>query len=80
MVLALIQTADCTDIVNGLDLRSFLHVKPLAGKAILLLYCNLANGYGSRELRHAMFLSHGWTPEVYCFAILLVFTLPHLHF
>jgi len=34
-----------------------LHVKPLAGKAILLLCCNLANAYGSRELKHAMFLS-----------------------
>ena len=33
-----------------------------------------------RELKHATFLSHGRTPEVYCFPILLVFTLPHLYF
>ena len=33
-----------------------------------------------RELKHATFLSHRRTPEVYCFPILLVFTLPHLYF
>ena len=33
-----------------------------------------------RELKHATFLSHGRTPEVYCFPILLVFSLPHLYF
>ena len=32
------------------------------------------------ELKHAPFLSHGRTPEVYCYPILLVFTLPHLYF
>ena len=31
-----------------------------------------------RELKHATFLSHGRTPEVCCFPILLVFTLPHI--
>jgi len=30
------------------------------------------------ELEHATFLSHGRTREVYCFPILLVFTLPHI--
>jgi len=34
----------------------------------------------NRELRHATFLSHGRTPEVYCFSISLVFTLPHVYF
>ena len=33
-----------------------------------------------RELKYATFLSHGRTPEVYCFAFLLVFTLPLLYF
>ena len=33
-----------------------------------------------RELKHATFLSHGRTPEVYCFPILPVLTLPHLYF
>ena len=33
-----------------------------------------------REVEHATFLSYGRTLEVYCFPILLVFTLPHLHF
>ena len=32
----------------------------------------------SRELKHATFLSHGRTPEVYWFPILLVFTLPQV--
>ena len=34
----------------------------------------------NRELKHATFLSHGRTAEVYSFPILLVFTLPHLYF
>ena len=33
-----------------------------------------------RELKHATFLSHGRTPEAYCFPILPVLTLPHLYF
>ena len=33
----------------------------------------------NRELKHATFLNHGRTPEMYCFPILLVFTLPHLY-
>ena len=33
-----------------------------------------------RHFKHATFLSLGRTPEVYCFPILLVFTLPHLYF
>ena len=33
-----------------------------------------------RELKHATFLSHGPTLEVYCFPSLLVFTLPYLYF
>ena len=32
-----------------------------------------------RELKHATFLSHRRTPEVYCFPILPVLTLPHLY-
>ena len=34
----------------------------------------------NRELKHATFLSRGRTPEVYCFPILPVLTLPHLYF
>ncbi|KAK2557339.1 hypothetical protein P5673_020442 [Acropora cervicornis] len=34
----------------------------------------------NRELKHATFLSHRQIPEVYCFPILLVFSLPHLYF
>ena len=36
--------------------------------------------YVNRELKHATFFSHGRTPQVYCFPILPVLTLPHLYF
>ena len=32
------------------------------------------------NVKHATFLSHGRTPEMCCFSISLVFTLPHVYF
>ena len=51
--------------------------QPLRGENCLLVPPVSIN---IRELKHATFLSHRRTPEVYSFPILLVFTLPHLYF
>ena len=53
--------------------NNFLHKRLKTDPSVSGLLCN-------RELKHATFLSHGRTPEVYCYPILLVLTLPHLYF
>ena len=53
-------------------------LKSAGDLSLIATLATLANDI--RELKHATFLRHGRTPEVYCFPILLVFTLPHLYF
>ena len=48
--------------------------------SVIVCIAPTSNGEINRELKHVTFLSHGRTPEVYYFPILLVFTLPHLYF
>ena len=47
---------------------------------LIILNFYIAASINIKELKHATFLSHGRSPEVYCFSILLVFTLSHLYF
>ena len=48
--------------------------------SIIVCIAPTSNREVNRELKHVTFLSHGWTPEVYCIPSLLVFILPHLYF